>query len=220
MASVTEKPNMIKVLIESLKQQGIQISEGEARAFVALYGKGFITASEIAAMAGISFEEANVSIQKFLAGQVAVEIKEVVKGVSRYMPVVPWSAFTQYLDSFREKTIGSREALDGHVKGHISTLQSEVVTLKDGAANAVSTQIEKFAQDTVKARESISKTITEHIMKLNSDVETKKQEISAAFKQKNDAHNAKIQEYEQTLSNALDAKFNLLTSNRPFFTYD
>ena len=38
MASITEKPNMVKIIIESLKEQGIPINEGEARAFVALYG--------------------------------------------------------------------------------------------------------------------------------------------------------------------------------------
>ncbi len=201
---------MIKIIVESLKEQGIQITEPEARAFVALYGKGFITTSEIAAMANISYEEAQIAIQKFLAGQLAVQITEVVKGISRFMPIVPWSAFTQYLDSFQRKTAESREKLDAHVKGHIADLQQEVITLKDGAANAVSTQIEQFAQDTVKARENISKTITEQIIKLNSDVETKKQEISAAFKEKNDAHNTKIHNYEQTLSNALDSKFDLL----------
>ncbi|NVM55466.1 MAG: hypothetical protein HWN66_17295 [Candidatus Helarchaeota archaeon] len=212
MASVTEKPSMVKIIMESLKEMGIQITEGEARAFVALYGKGFITASSIAAMANITFEEAQISVKKFLTGQLAVETKEIVKGLSRYMPTVPWSAFTQYLDSFRNKTATSREELDGHVKGHISTLQSEVINLKDAVAKAVSTQIEKFAQDTVKARESISKTITEHIMKLNSDVEKKKEEISVAFKEKNDAHNANIHEYEQTLSAALDKKYDLLTN--------
>ena len=208
--AVTEKTNMIKIILESLKEQGVQITEPEARAFVALYGKGFITPSLVAAMANISFEEAQVAIQKFLAGQLAVQITEVVKGVPRYLPVVPWSAFTQYLDSFQKKTGESREQLDAHVKGHITDLQQEVITLKDGAANDVSSQIEKFAQDTVKARENISKTITEHIMKLNSDVETKKQEISAAFKEKNDTHNATIHEYEQTLSNAIDQKNDLL----------
>ncbi|MHA1278536.1 MAG: hypothetical protein ACTSQI_17295 [Candidatus Helarchaeota archaeon] len=212
MSSVTEKPNMIKILIESMREQGIEITEGEARAFVALYGKGFITISSVAAMAGISFEEAKVAMQKFLAGQLAVQITDVVKGVPRYMPTVPWSAFTQYLDSFRNQTATSREQLDNHVKGHIQTLSNEVAKLKEDVATAVSTQIEKFAQDTIKARESISKTITEHIMKLNSDVETKKQEISEAFNQKNDAHNAKIQEYEQTLSTALDQKYDLLMS--------
>lgn len=210
MASVTEKPNMIKIIVESLKEQGIQINEGEARAFVALYGKGFITTSTVAAMAGITLDEANVSIQKFLAAQLIVEIKEVIKGISRYMPMVPWSAFTEYLDAFRSKTANARETLDGHVKGHIADLQREVATLKDTVAKAVSTQIEKFSEDTVKARESISKTITEHIMKLNSDVDQKKQEISAAFKQKNDAHNTNIHEYETTLSNALDKKFDVL----------
>ncbi len=212
MASVTEKPNMIKILIESMREQGIEINEGEARAFVALYGKGYITISSIAVMAGISYEEAQVAMQKFLAGQLAVQITDIVKGVPRYMPTVPWSAFTQYLDSFRNQTGASREQLDNHVKGHIQTLSTEVTKLKDDVASAVSTQIEKFAQDTIKARESISKTITEHIVKLNSDVETKKQEISEAFKQKNDAHNAKIHEYEQTLSDALDKKYDLLMS--------
>lgn len=201
---------MIKIIIESLQAQGVQINEGEARAFVALYGKGYLTISSIAAMAGISYEEATIVMQKFLSGQLAVQITEVLKGLPRYMPVVPWSAFTQYLDTFRNKTAASREQLDNHVKGHISTLQNEVATLKDGAANDVSTQIEKFAQDTIKAREGISKTILEHIMKLNSDVDTKKQEISAAFKGKNDDHNAKIKQYEQTLSDALDKKFDLL----------
>ncbi|MHA1651404.1 MAG: hypothetical protein ACTSYB_14525, partial [Candidatus Helarchaeota archaeon] len=210
MSNVTEKPNMIKVIIESMKEQGIQINEGQATAFVALYGKGYITISSIAAMANISYEEAQVAMQKFLAGQLAVQITDVIKGVHRYMPTVPWSAFTQYLDSFRNKTANSRETLDNHVKGHIKALQEEVASLKEGVANAVSTQIEQFAQDTIKARESISKTITEHIVKLNSDVETKKQEISEAFKQKNDAHNAKIKEYEQTLSDALDKKYELL----------
>ncbi len=201
---------MVKIIIDSMKEQGIQINEGEARAFVALYGKGYITISSISAMAGISFDEAQVAMQKFLAGQLAVQITEVLKGVPRYMPTVPWAAFTQYLDSFRNKTAASREELDGHVKGHIKALQSEVSTLKDSAANAVSTQIDKFSQDTVKARENISKTITQHVVQLNSDVETKKEEISAAFKQKNDAHNAKIKEYEQTFSTALDKKFGVL----------
>jgi len=201
---------MVKIIVESLKEQGVQINEGEARAFVALYGKGYITVSLVAAMANISYEEAQIAMQKFLAGNLIVQILEATQGVPRYMPTVPWSAFTQYLDSFRNKTAASREQLDGHVKGHISALQNEVANLKEAVATAVSTQIETFSKDTVKARESISKTITEQIMRLNSEVETKKQEISAGFKDKNDAHNAKINEYEQTLSTALDTKFALL----------
>ena len=210
MASLTEKPTMVKVLIESLKEQGIQLSEGEARAFVALYGKGYITESSVAAMANISYDDAVATLHKFLKAQLAVQINEPIKGVARYMPTVPWSAFTQYLDSFRNKTAASREELNNHVKGHISALESEVASLKEAVASAVSQQIEIFSKDTVKARESISKTITEHIMKLNSDVEQKKQEISAAFKQKNDAHNTKIKDYEKTLSTALDKKFDVL----------
>jgi len=79
MASLTEKPTMVKVLIESLKEQGIQLSEGEARAFVALYGKGYITESSVAAMANISYDDAVKMIDKLRTETDDKEKKELLK---------------------------------------------------------------------------------------------------------------------------------------------
>ena len=51
--SIDEKPNMVKIIEDSLG-----LSEDEARAFIGLYARGYVTSSRIAGLANISLEDA------------------------------------------------------------------------------------------------------------------------------------------------------------------
>ncbi len=188
------------------------LSEAEARAFIGLYAKGYITISSIATYADSSMEEARQTLQKFLEKGLAAEIPPALEGVSRYMPTVPWSAFTNYLDNFRETVGTHRINLDKNINEHIDTLHKEVQILKDSVSMAVNTQIEKFNEETLKSKEKTSQTIAEHITDLNNNVEKRKQDTSAAYKEKIEAHTKLIKEnYETDVSNALDNKYKLIT---------
>ncbi|MHA1270743.1 MAG: hypothetical protein ACTSPY_13200 [Candidatus Helarchaeota archaeon] len=207
---VEQSQNMIQIIIDAFKDRGIEFSEPEARAFVALYSKGYITESSLASLADLSMEEARNTIKKFIDNNLAIEIGEAAKDINRYLPVVPYSAFTQFLDKYRETTIKQREEFDTNINKHISDLKQEVSTLKDQVAEAINTQLELFAKDTINARDGISNLITNQVIKLNSDVETRKEEITTNFSKRNDDHNNMIHEYEETLSNDLDKRYNEL----------
>ncbi|MHA1831966.1 MAG: hypothetical protein ACTSWR_10575, partial [Candidatus Helarchaeota archaeon] len=205
-----QNQNMFQIIIDTFKERGVTLTEAEARAFVALYAKGYITESSLAALANISMEEARNTIQKFLDNNLAVAVGSAAKDINRYMPVVPYSAFTQFLDQYREKTIKQREDFDSNINKHINDLKQEVITLKDQVAEAINTQLEQFAKDTINARDGISNLITNQVIKLNSDVESRKEEITNNFNQRNDDHNKLIHEYEDTLANDLENRYNEL----------
>ncbi len=207
-----QNQNMFQIIMEAFKDRGIELTEPEARAFVALYAKGYITESSLAALAGISMEEARNTIQKFIDNNLAVAIGEAAKDIYRYMPVVPYSAFTQFLDGYREKTIKQREEFDTNIKNHINDLKQEITTLKDQVAEAINMQLEQFAKDTINARDGISNLITNQVIKLNSDVEARKEEITNNFNARNDDHNNLIHEYEGKLAEDLEKRYNELMS--------
>ncbi|MBD3227358.1 MAG: hypothetical protein GF329_04145 [Candidatus Lokiarchaeota archaeon] len=205
-----EKKNMTQIIVESFMDRGIELSEAEARAFTVLYGKGYITRSSLSSLAGISVEEAENTINKFIENDLAIEIGEAAKDLTRYMPVVPYSAFTEFLDGYREKTIQQRKEFDANINKHINDLKEEVSTLKNEVAEAINTQLEQFATETINARDGISDLITNQVIKLNSDVETRKEEITNNFDKRNEDHNNLIHEYEETLSQDLDKRYNEL----------
>lgn len=175
--SVYEKPNMIKIIEESLG-----LSENEARAFTGLYARGYVTDSSIAGLAGIPLEEAKNTLIKFVEKGIAVEIPEALKGIPRYMPVVPWSAFANYLDTFQSMIAKYRTDLDQIIKGHIETLKKEVIELKGDVADAVNTQISKFNEETIKTNDSISKVIAQHITSLQEEVAKKRKKLQLLIK--------------------------------------
>jgi len=202
-----ENQNLIKVIMDAH-----DLSEPEARAFVGLYAKGYVTISSIATYADSSMDDARNTLQKFLEKGLAAEIPPVMEGVSRYMPTVPWSAFTSYLDNFKDTVANHRVSLDKHIKDHTDTLHKEVQILKDSVSMAVNTQIEKFNEETLKSKEKTSQTIAEHITDLNNNVEKRKQDTSAAYQEKIEAHKKLIKEkFETDVSTALDNKYKLTT---------
>ncbi|MHA1298155.1 MAG: hypothetical protein ACTSO9_01795 [Candidatus Helarchaeota archaeon] len=204
--TVYEKPNMIKIIEESLG-----LSEDEARAFVGLYARGYITPNRISSIANLTLPEAENALKRFVEKGIAVEISEPIKGIPRYMPVVPWSAFTSYLDTFQNTIATYRKDLDTNIKGHIETLKKEVLQLKGDVAKAVNEQIGKFNEETIKTNDDISKTIASHITALQEEVAKKKEEITASYQQKIKAHHDSVEKYENTLSNTLDTIFDILT---------
>ncbi|MHA1786506.1 MAG: helix-turn-helix domain-containing protein, partial [Candidatus Helarchaeota archaeon] len=199
--------NMKKIIMD-----GLELSEPEANAFVALYAKGYVTSSSIATYAEVDMETAKGILQKFVEKGLAIQISAPMENVYRYMPTVPWGAFTSYLDNFKDTVANHRLDLDKHVKEHIDTLKKEVQILKDSVSNAVNNQIEKFNEETLKSKEKTSQTIAKHITDLNDNVEKRKQDTSAAYSEKIDKHKKLIKEdFETETSNALDVKFDVIT---------
>ena len=201
--------NMIKILMD-----GLALTEPEANAFVGLYAKGYVTVSSIATYAEVGMDEANKILKKFLEKGLTLEIQAVMEEgkVPRYMPTVPWGAFTSYLDNFKGTVGNHRLTLDKHIKEHIVTLNKEVQLLKDGVSNAVNNQIEKFNEETLKSKEKTSQTIAKHITDLNDNVEKKKQDTSAVYDEKIAAHKKLIKEdFESETSSALDNKYKVIT---------
>lgn len=195
---------------------GLDLSEAEAKAFVGLYAKGYVTVSSIATYATVGMEEANNILKKFLEKGLTIEIQAAMAegGVPRYMPTVPWGAFTSYLDNFKDIVGNHRLTLDKHIKEHIETLNKEVQLLKDSVSNAVNNQIEKFNEETLKSKEKTSQTIAKHITDLNDNVEKRKQDTGALYEEKISDHKKLIKDnYETENSNALNDKFNYITEN-------
>ena len=97
-------------------------------------------------------------VKKFLEKGLTIEIKPAMEegGVPRFMPTVPWGAFTSYLDNFKGTVGNHRLSLDKHIKEHIETLNKEVQLLKDSVSNAVNNQIEKFNEETLTSKEKTS----------------------------------------------------------------
>ncbi len=203
--SVFEKTNMIKIIEESLG-----LTENEARAYIGLYARGYITPSRISSIANVSVDDAEKIIKNFIEKGLAVSIPEPVKGMPRIMPVVPWSAFTSYLDTFQNTIASYRKDLDSNIKGHIEHLKKEVLQLKDDVAKAVNDQIGKFNEETIKTNDAISKTIASHITSLQEEVAKKKEEISTKYQKRIEDHHGSVDKYENTLSNTLDTIFDVL----------
>ncbi|MHA1314984.1 MAG: hypothetical protein ACTSRB_13870 [Candidatus Helarchaeota archaeon] len=203
---LSDKPNLIQLIVD-----GLGLNEAQAKAFVGLYARGYVTDSKISAMSGMSLDEARQTLQMFIEKGLANKIPEPVRGIPRYMPTVPWSAFTSYLDTFQVNIANLREEFDKNIKDHIDALKKEVLMLKTGVAEAVNNQIAKFNEETLKAKEKTSQVITKHITTLNESIENRKQETSAVYKQKIEAHENTLHSYEKELANALDLKYTVIT---------
>lgn len=206
MKDLEKKPNLIQLIVD-----GMGLTEAQARAFVGLYARGYVTDSKIAAMAQVPLEEAKEIMNTFLEKGLATKIAEPIRGVPRYMPTVPWSAFTTYLDTFQGNVATLREEFDKNIKDHIDALKQEVLLLKTGVADAVHSQIAKFNEETLKAKENTSQTITKHITTLTENIDKRKQETSGLYKQKIEAHENTIHSYEGEVDNALNLKYKVIT---------